>query len=294
MERSSAVTSAGSLLEHASGRLAMDVGALLEGLPEVDVAGDVGQDAQLDLAVVGRQQHEVIAAGHEGAADAPPQLRADGDVLQVGVGRGEPPGGGDGLLERGVQAPGGRVDEDRQGLDVGGAELGVDAPVEQHGDHGVRRAELLEHLGIGRVAGLGALAARQVQLVEEDLLQLLGAAQVELVADRRVDVLLPAGRWPRGTSRPARTGPPGRGPRRWPPCPPGPAPGAAPARRGCAAAPGRPRGSPMSASCAAPAADASTAACVMASSWPAPGRATSSRSAQMSASDWLRSAALRM
>jgi hypothetical protein len=77
-----------------------------------------------------------------------------------------------------------------QRLDVGRAQLGVQPPVEQHRDHRVRRAQLLEHAGVGRVAGLRPPAAGQVQLVEQDLLELLGRAEVELVADRRVDLLL--------------------------------------------------------------------------------------------------------
>src|SRR3712207_7714517 len=39
--------------------------------------------------------------------------------LQVRVGRGEPSGGRDGLVERGVDAAGARVDLLRQGVDVG-------------------------------------------------------------------------------------------------------------------------------------------------------------------------------
>ena len=63
-------------------------------------------------------------------------------------------------------------------------------PVEQHRDHRVGRAQLLEDGGVRGEAGLRALAAGQVELVEQDLLELLGAAEVELVADRVVDVLL--------------------------------------------------------------------------------------------------------
>ena len=50
--------------------------------------------------------------------------------------------------------------------------------------------QLLEDRGVGRVARLGPLAARQVELVEEDLLELLGTAQVELVAHGLVDARL--------------------------------------------------------------------------------------------------------
>ncbi len=47
-----------------------------------------------------------------------------------------------------------------------------------------------ERVGVGRVAGLVALGLRQLVLVEQDLLQLLGRAQVELAPDQLVGVLL--------------------------------------------------------------------------------------------------------
>ena len=78
----------------------------------------------------------------------------------------------------------------RQRLDVGRAELRVDPPLEELVDHRVGRPELLEDRRVGRVAGLRPAALRQVQLEEQDLLELLGAAEVELVADVDVDLLL--------------------------------------------------------------------------------------------------------
>ena len=92
-----------------------------------------------------------------------------------------------------MQPAGDGIEQRRERLDVGAAQLGVHPPVEDLVDRRVRRAQLLEHVGVGRVAGLGAPPARQVQLVEEDLLELLGAADRELVADVVVDLLLQAG-----------------------------------------------------------------------------------------------------
>ena len=81
-------------------------------------------------------------------------------------------------------------DERRQRVDVRRAELRVDAPLEELVDHRMGRSQVLEHRRIGRVAGLRPLALRQVELEEEDLLELLGAAEVELVADVGVDLRL--------------------------------------------------------------------------------------------------------
>ena len=54
----------------------------------------------------------------------------------------------------------------------------------------MRRTKVLEHRGVGREAGLRAPPAGQIQLVEQDLLELLGAADRELVPDVLVDLLL--------------------------------------------------------------------------------------------------------
>ena len=69
----------------------MDVEAVLEGLAQLRDIGDVGEHAQLDLAVVGRDQL-VAGIGDEGGADPPAFLGADRDVLQVGLGRREAAG----------------------------------------------------------------------------------------------------------------------------------------------------------------------------------------------------------
>ena len=55
---------------------------------------------------------------------------------------------------------------------------------------GMQRRQLLEHVGVGGEAGLGLLAAGQPQLVEEQLLQLLGRAEVDLAAGQRAHLLL--------------------------------------------------------------------------------------------------------
>ena len=81
------------------------------------VAGEVREQAQLDLRVVARE--EDAARGHrERRAHAPAQLASDGDVLQVGVGAREASRRGHSLVEACVDAP---VigDEGRQGVQVG-------------------------------------------------------------------------------------------------------------------------------------------------------------------------------
>ena len=71
-------------------------------LPQLGVAGNMGQHPQLDLAVVRGQQVIAGLIRHEHAAYAAAFLLTNGDVLQIGLHRGQAAGGGDGLFEAGV------------------------------------------------------------------------------------------------------------------------------------------------------------------------------------------------
>ena len=62
----------------------MNIEPLGEGLAKLRDVRDVGEQAQLDLAVVSRN-NLLPRCGHEGGADFPPVLGADRDVLQVRV-----------------------------------------------------------------------------------------------------------------------------------------------------------------------------------------------------------------
>ncbi len=79
----------------------VNVLASLEGGDQALFVDDVGQHPQLHLAVVGGEE-QVARRHHEGLADLPAHLRADGDVLQVGVAAAHAPGGRAGLVEAGV------------------------------------------------------------------------------------------------------------------------------------------------------------------------------------------------
>ena len=67
----------------------MNVEPIGKCLLELRNIGDVSEHAQLDLRIVGRDQL-VALFGDEGGADFAAFLGADRDVLQVGIGRGEP------------------------------------------------------------------------------------------------------------------------------------------------------------------------------------------------------------
>ena len=66
------------------------------------------------------------------------------------------------------------------------------------------RVEPVECVGVGGVTGLDPLGLGQAQLVEQDLLQLLGRAEVELTPDDVVGVVLGGGDLPGELGPPTR------------------------------------------------------------------------------------------
>ncbi len=168
----------------------MQVLAGAEGLDQPIVLRQVSHDPHLDLAVVGRHQLVKVAlaalADDERVADPPARIGPDRDVLKIRLGRRQPAGGGDGLVER-------RVDP---AVGAHRVEQPVDGHLQPRGV-AVRQQMLkervsglveqpLQRVGVGGVAGLGALGLRHIQLVEQHDLQLLRRAEVDLLADHRV------------------------------------------------------------------------------------------------------------
>ena len=76
---------------------AMDVVAVFKGAQQTFVRRQMGHDAQLDLRVIGGNQF-LAGCCDEGLADATAFGGADRDVLQIGVGRRQPPSRGYRLL----------------------------------------------------------------------------------------------------------------------------------------------------------------------------------------------------
>ena len=90
----------------------VDVLAGAKGFDEDRILGEMREDAQLDLRVIGGEQRPA-RIGDEGGANFAAELAAHGDVLQIGVGRTEAAGGRDGLAQACVQAAGGGLDQFR-------------------------------------------------------------------------------------------------------------------------------------------------------------------------------------
>ena len=161
----------------------MHIVAVVVGLHQHLFTGEVGEDAQFDLGVVGTEQQPALL-GQEGFADPAGELCADRDVLQVGIAAAQPAGGGDGLVEIGVHPAGFRLHQGRQGLHIGAEQLAEGAVLQHQGHHRVVVFQFLEHGGVGAPAGLGLAGffALQPQGFEQQLAQLFGGGKVEVDA----------------------------------------------------------------------------------------------------------------
>src|SRR5207253_2501121 len=73
------------------------------------IVGEMRQQPQLNLRVIGREQH-VPWLGNESGTNFAPEFGANGNVLQVRIRGGKPAGCGSGRIESSVYATGARVD----------------------------------------------------------------------------------------------------------------------------------------------------------------------------------------
>ncbi len=169
------------LAEHLRSRRGVDVLVAGERISQARLAGDVREDAQLDLAVVGGDQ-PVPLLRDEGRADLPSELGADRDRLQVRIRGRKPAGRGSRLVERRVQAAIRLRDQQRQRAEIRVDELRELAPLLDHLDDLVLAAERAKHARVGRVAGLAFATRCQLQRLEQDPGDLLRRADQELLA----------------------------------------------------------------------------------------------------------------
>ncbi len=76
----------------------MDVEPFVEGFHHGLILTDGSDDPQLDLRVIGGQHGVFLIPRHKGLPYFPAPVGADRNVLQVGIVRAQPAGGGDSLV----------------------------------------------------------------------------------------------------------------------------------------------------------------------------------------------------
>ena len=165
----------------------VDVLSAAEGFDQHGILGEMGQEAQLDLRVVGGEQ-QAAGRGDEGGANLAAELGADGNILQIRIGGAEAAGGGAGLVKRGVQAAGDGVDQVGQRVGVGRFELRELAILDDFlGQSWTAASSSSTSAAVERDLAAAASRRLQVQLVEENFGELLRRVDVEFEAghDRR-------------------------------------------------------------------------------------------------------------
>ena len=181
--------------EHFRRRHGVNVEPVAEGLLQHGNVGDLGQQPQLDLRIIRR--HQLVAGrGDKGAADLAAVLGAHRNVLQVRLVRRQPSGGGRRQRVGGVDAMGLRMHVGRQRVGIGRFQFRDLPPLQDLLRKFVALlGEFVEDLRRGRPrAGLGLGAAGNSHLAEQDVADLLGAADI----DRLAGDLLELGFDPRG------------------------------------------------------------------------------------------------
>ena len=163
--------------EDLGGSGGMNVHMVAEGLLHSLVVCDMRQHPQLNLAVIRVHQHTAFFR-HEHFPNFRPQVGADGDVLQIRLRRGQPPGGSDQILEGGVHPPVG-ADFFQQAVGIGGFQLSQHPVVHDGRDDGMLVFQLFQHLRVGGIALAGLFHGGQTQLFKKHVSQLLGRIDVE-------------------------------------------------------------------------------------------------------------------
>ena len=108
--------------EDFGGRSRVNIFAAAKCVHQNRIVRHVRQQAQLDLRIV--RHHQLPAfARHKGGANLTAQRGADRNILQIRIRRRQPPRRRAGLIERGVNAAGLRIDQLGQRVDVSALEL---------------------------------------------------------------------------------------------------------------------------------------------------------------------------
>ena len=158
----------------------VNVVAAAVGFDQQRVVREVREQAQFDLRIVGGEQN-VAGFGDEGGANAAPEFGADGNVLQIRIRGRETSGGGSGLAEGGVHAPGCGIDQRGQCIDVSRFQFRELTVVENHAGDRMIFGQSFQYIDSGRYGAALAVFHRlgQIHAVEENVAQLLGRADVE-------------------------------------------------------------------------------------------------------------------
>ncbi len=173
----------------------MNILPLAERFQHGFILRNMRHDAQFNLRIVNRDQPGA-RRGDKALTHASAKLRPRGDVLQVRILRGNPPGGGARLIERGVNSTGSRVDLQGESVHVSGFQFGQLAKFQDFVNNRVLPAHAFQHSGgSGQLARAGlarAVGRFQAQALKKHIRELLGGIEIERFAYPRVNRILNA------------------------------------------------------------------------------------------------------
>ena len=156
------------------------------------VAGEVREDPELDLRIIGGE--DLPAGRRDERLPDPFALEGpDRNVLQIRVAAGEASRRGHGLVVRRVNPARPGVNHLREGIHVSRFELGHPAVGQDLRRQLMPLGERGQHIHVRGVPLLGLAAPRQSQLLEKDGLELLRGVDVEFFPGQPVDLLFGKG-----------------------------------------------------------------------------------------------------
>ena len=171
------------------GGIGVDVKPRHKGLSHSAVPRNVRKQAQLDLGIVGVNEHASRLGGNKELPELSTKLRTDGNILQVRLSRGETAGSCTGLLEGGMHHAL-LVGQLQKAIHIGRLEFRDLTVVKDIVNNGVITAELLQHLCVRGIARLGLFIRGKKKNVKEDLAKLLGRIDIKGAAGIGVNTRL--------------------------------------------------------------------------------------------------------
>ena len=167
----------------------MNILAVGKGFLQCLHIGDMRGQPELDLAIVGGK-NDVAGRGDKGLSYLPADLGTDRNILQIGFGRGQPPGLCSAQTIGGMNPSGFRIDLLLQRIGVSGFQLRQLPPVDDFLRNRLTIAgQPLEHGYIGRILPrFSLLTTFQTKLAEQDFTQLLGTADRKRFTGQLVDL----------------------------------------------------------------------------------------------------------
>ena len=165
------------------GRDGVNIDRVAIGRNQIFIAGECRQNTEFNLRVV--RVHKDLAGGrHKDGANTTPHLRANGNILQIRIGRGDTPRRRNGLVEAPVNSAV-RLNIGGKSQCIGRIQLREHAVAEYFLDDRIFRRKFLQNIRGRRITALGLFPIGQFHLVEQNFAELFRRIQIKLFSGFR-------------------------------------------------------------------------------------------------------------